>query len=111
MLLAVVGSVPIEHGHHTMVATLAGGIGSAVLFCALWLLTRRGFGFGDVRFMPLLGAATGATSLRCWSVGLLLGVVFLGVHALVDRILARQVRIFAWGPAFMAGAMLAMLVS
>ena len=43
---------------------LAGGV-----FAAVWLLTRGGFGFGDVRFAPLVGAATaaGSWSLLAWA--------------------------------------------
>ena len=55
-------------------AAIAGG-----LYLLVWLISRGGFGFGDVRFAPLLGAAATAASwtLLWWT--LLLGTVIGGL--------------------------------
>jgi len=85
-------------------AAFAGG-----LYLLVWLVSRGGFGFGDVRFAPLLGAAAAAGSweLLLWTLmaGALLGAV-LGVL----RLLARRTGGFAYAPTMLAGAYLAALL-
>jgi leader peptidase (prepilin peptidase)/N-methyltransferase len=41
---------------------LAGAAIAGALYVLVWLISRGGFGFGDVRFAPLLGAAAAAGS-------------------------------------------------
>ena len=85
-------------------AAFAGG-----LYLLVWLVSRGGFGFGDVRFAPLLGAAAAAGSweLLLWTLmaGALLGAV-LGIL----RLLARRTGGFAYAPTMLAGAYLAALL-
>jgi leader peptidase (prepilin peptidase)/N-methyltransferase len=82
-------------------AALAGG-----LYFLGWLITRGGFGFGDVRFAPVLGAAAASPSwaLLLWT--LVLGTLVGGVHGLV-RLVRRRSGGFAYAPSMLAGAYLA----
>ena len=51
-------------------AAIAGG-----LYLLVWLISRGGFGFGDVRFAPLLGAASRRGSWALLWLTLLLGTL------------------------------------
>lgn len=88
------------------------GVGAAAagaLYWAVWWLSRGGFGFGDVRFAPLLGAAASVHSvtLVCWT--LVLGSMAGGLVG-VARLLARRGGAFPYAPAMFAGAYAAMAV-
>jgi leader peptidase (prepilin peptidase)/N-methyltransferase len=85
----------------------AGGAAVAgALYFIVWLVTGGGFGFGDVRFAPLIGAATAACSLRLLLWALALGTLVGGVNGLV-RLLARRPGPFPYAPSMLAGAYLA----
>ena len=89
-----------------------GGRGAAVagaLYFIVWLVTRGGFGFGDVRFAPLIGAAAAACSWRLLIWALALGTLVGGVNGLV-RLLARRPGAFPYAPSMLAGAYLALVV-
>jgi leader peptidase (prepilin peptidase)/N-methyltransferase len=85
-------------------AAIAGG-----LYLLVWLLSRGGFGFGDVRFAPLLGAAAAADSwtLLWWT--LLLGTVAGGLMALLRLAQGRR-DAFPYAPSMLTGAYAACLV-
>jgi leader peptidase (prepilin peptidase)/N-methyltransferase len=85
------------------------GVGAAVaglLYLAIWLVSRGGFGFGDVRFAPLLGAAGAAVSWRLLIWTLVLGTVVGGGWGLV-RLVRRRQGAFPYAPAMLAGAYVA----
>jgi leader peptidase (prepilin peptidase)/N-methyltransferase len=84
-------------------------VGAAVaglLYLAIWLISRGGFGFGDVRFAPLLGAAGAAVSWRLLIWTLVLGTVVGGGWGLV-RLARRQHGAFPYAPSMLAGAYVA----
>ncbi len=86
-----------------------GALGAAVaggLYLLVWRVSRGGIGFGDVRFAPLLGAATasGSWTLLLW--GLALGSLMGGGQGLVRLVRGRRDG-FAYAPAMLAGAYLA----
>lgn len=85
-------------------AAAAGGV-----YLLAWALTRGGFGYGDVRFAPLLGAAAAAESsqLLLWS--LLAGSLLGALHGIL-RLVARRRGSFPYAPAMLGGAYLAALV-
>ena len=104
-----------------LAASLGGGIWIAVrsatgaaiaggLYLLVWLLSRGGFGFGDVRFAPLLGAAAAADSwtLLWWT--LLLGTVAGGLVGVL-RLLRGRREAFPYAPSMLAGAYAACLVA
>lgn len=84
-------------------AALAGG-----LYLAVWLVSRGGFGFGDVRFAPLLGAAAAADSWRLLVTALVAGTLVGGVVGLA-RLAGRRAGSFPYAPSMLVGAYLAAL--
>ena len=87
------------------------GAGTAgALYFLGWVLTRGGFGFGDVRFAPLLGAAAGADSWRLLVWVLFLGTAVGGIHGLV-RLARSRAGPFPYAPSMLAGAYLALAAS
>ena len=97
-------------GGWQLVARAAGGAAVAgVLYFIVWLLTRGGFGFGDVRFAPLLGAAAAACSWRLLIWALALGTLVGGVNGLV-RLVAKRPGGFPYAPSMLAGTYLAVVV-
>lgn len=87
----------------------AGAAGVALLYLALWRLSGRGIGFGDVRFAPLVGAATAAVDASMVLTALLLGSMAGAAHG-VARWLRGRREPFAYAPAIWAGAYLACLL-
>jgi leader peptidase (prepilin peptidase)/N-methyltransferase len=97
----------------TVGLVVRGAIGALVggaLYLAVWALTRGGFGFGDVRFAPLIGAATAAHSWTLLWSGLTLGTVVGGLYGAV-RLASRRREPFAYGPSMLIGAYAALGVS
>jgi leader peptidase (prepilin peptidase) / N-methyltransferase len=86
-------------------AAIAGG-----LYLLVWLISRGSFGFGDVRFAPLLGAAAAANSWALLWLTLLLGTIAGGLVGLAR--LARGRRgAFPYAPSMLAGAYAACVVA
>jgi leader peptidase (prepilin peptidase)/N-methyltransferase len=81
-------------------ATIAGG-----LYLLVWAFSRGGFGYGDVRFAPLIGAATAGHSWTLLIWGLVLGTVLGGVHG-AWRLVRRRAGGFPYAPAMLGGAYL-----
>lgn len=91
---------------------LRAGLGALVagsLYFGIWAITRRGFGFGDVRFAPLLGAAAGAHSWTLLTAALMLGTVVGAGHGLL-RLAVRRSDAFPYAPSMLAGTYLAALI-
>ena len=86
-------------------AVIAGG-----LYLLVWVISRGGFGFGDVRFAPLLGAAAaaGSWSLLWWT--LLLGAVAGGFFGVLRLVKGRR-EAFPYAPSMLVGAYAACLVT
>lgn len=91
-----------------LLRTAAGAALAGLLYLFVWAVTRGGFGYGDVRFAPLLGAATasGSWTLLIW--GLTLGTTVGAVHGAV-RLLARRHGAFPYAPSMLAGSYLAVV--
>lgn len=106
-MAAVVGLLAFGH-RTTAIAAALGVVTTAAAFLLAWRLSRRAFGFGDVRYLPILGAATMATSPHTYLAALLAGTLLLAVHGVLDRAISRRVRVFPWAPALLAGATVAM---
>jgi leader peptidase (prepilin peptidase)/N-methyltransferase len=87
---------------------LRAGAGAAVaglLYLVVWRIARGGFGFGDVRFAPLIGAATAADSWSLLVTGLFAGSVLGAVYGGL-RSVRRRAGPFPYAPAMLAGAYL-----
>lgn len=105
--LAVAGLVG---GWAPAVRGVAGFVVAGALFGAAWLLTRGGFGFGDVRFAPLVGAATATVSWSLLAWALVLGS-FAGAMVGLTRLGIGRRGAFAYAPSILAGGYLAVAVS
>lgn len=82
---------------------LAGAAIAGALYVLVWLISRGGFGFGDVRFAPLLGAAAAAGSWGLLWLSLLLGTVVGGGVGLL-RLAKGQREAFPYAPSMLVGA-------
>ena len=80
------------------------------LFWLIWRLTGGGFGFGDVRFAPLVGAATASVSWTLLAWALVLGSLTGAVVGLV-RLARRRRGAFAYAPSILAGGYLATVLA
>jgi leader peptidase (prepilin peptidase)/N-methyltransferase len=88
-------------------------VGAAIagtLYLLVWLISRGGFGFGDVRFAPLLGAASAAGSWTLLWLTLLLGTVIGGFLRLLRLARGRR-EAFPYAPSMLIGAYAACLVT
>lgn len=92
-----------------VVRAVAGGILAGGLYGLVWLLTRGGFGFGDVRFVPLIGAATAAASWTFLFAALLVGSLLVVGHG-VWRQVRRTGGVQPWAPSLLAGAYVTLLI-
>lgn len=87
---------------------LGGFVVAGALFGLVWWLTRGGFGFGDVRYAPLVGAATASVSWSLLAWALVLGSLAGALLGLV-RLATGKRGAFAYAPSILAGGYLALL--
>jgi leader peptidase (prepilin peptidase)/N-methyltransferase len=92
------------------VRAVAGATIAGAVYLLAWLISRGGFGFGDVRFAPLLGAAAAADSWTLLCLTLLLGTVIGGLVGLV-RLAQRRREAFPYAPEMLIGAYAACIVT
>jgi leader peptidase (prepilin peptidase) / N-methyltransferase len=104
LLSALLGGVLVA-GRAAAGAAIAGA-----LYLFVWLISRAGFGFGDVRFAPLLGAAAAADSWTLLWLTLLLGTVVGGFVGLLQLARGRR-EAFPYAPSMLTGAYAACLVT
>lgn len=110
MVLGALAAVALGGGWSLVVRSGVGAVIAGALYFLGWLFTRGGFGFGDVRFAPLLGAAAGADSWRLLLWALFLGTAVGGVHGLV-RLSRSRTGPFPYAPSMLAGVYLALAAS
>jgi leader peptidase (prepilin peptidase)/N-methyltransferase len=110
MAVAAVLAASLGGGVWVAVRALAGAAIAGGLYLLVWLLSHGGFGFGDVRFAPLLGGAAAADSwtLLWWT--LLLGTVAGGLIGLLRLAQGRR-GAFPYAPSMLIGAYAACLVT
>jgi len=110
MAVATVLAASLGGGVGVAVRALAGAAIAGGLYLLIWLLSHGGFGFGDVRFAPLLGgaAAADAWTLLWWT--LLLGTVAGGLMGLLRLAQGRR-GAFPYAPSMLVGAYAACLVT
>jgi leader peptidase (prepilin peptidase)/N-methyltransferase len=110
MLAAAGLSAALGAGADELLRGVLGGLVAGLVYWLIWTLTRGGFGFGDVRFAPLLGTAAAAHSWALLAAALLLGSVLGAVHGLL-RLLQREPAEFPYAPSMLAGTYLAALTT
>ena len=107
-VLAVVTALVLGAPVSAAVRGLVGAVVAGGLYLAVWAVTRGGFGFGDVRFAPLLGAATASQSWTLLIWGLTLGTTVGALHG-ASRLLRRRSGGFPYAPSMLVGSYLAVL--
>ena len=108
MALAAAASPLLGASLTDVLRTVGGAALAGSFYFLVWLVTKGGFGFGDVRFAPLLGAATASQSWTLLVWGLMLGNIVGAVHA-GGRLVARLEGGFPYAPSMLAGCYLAVL--
>jgi leader peptidase (prepilin peptidase)/N-methyltransferase len=105
---AALVSVVLGAGLPGLIRTASGAAVAGGFYLLVWVLTRGGFGFGDVRFAPLLGAATASHSWGLLLWGLTLGTAAGALHGGV-RLARRRRGGFPYAPSMLLGCYLAVL--
>jgi leader peptidase (prepilin peptidase)/N-methyltransferase len=108
MVLAAGSALGLGLPAADLLRAVAGAGIAGTLYLTIWAVTRGGFGFGDVRFAPLLGAATGSHSWSLLIWGLTLGTAVGAIHGAV-RLVGRRVGGFPYAPSMLVGSYLAVL--
>jgi leader peptidase (prepilin peptidase) / N-methyltransferase len=106
MTVALLLTLPLGADWSTVLRAVTGAALAGLLYLAVWLVSRGGFGFGDVRFAPLVGAATAAHSWSLLIWALLLGSGLGALYGIV-RLARRRTGPFPYAPAMLVGAYLA----
>jgi leader peptidase (prepilin peptidase)/N-methyltransferase len=112
LAMAVASLLAVLLGGNMWIAVraVAGGAIAGGLYLLAWLVSRGGFGFGDVRFAPLLGAAGAADSWTLLWLTLLLGTVVGGLAGLLRLVQGRR-EAFPYAPSMLAGAYAACIIT
>lgn len=103
MILGLATGLLLGGSASLVLRAAAGAAAAGVLYLGAWAGTRGGFGFGDVRFAPLLGAATAAHSWSLLVSALVLGTVAGGLYGVI-RLVRQRRDPFPYGPSMLAGA-------
>jgi leader peptidase (prepilin peptidase)/N-methyltransferase len=106
MAVALLVTLTLGADWSTVLRAVSGATLSGLLYLGVWFVSRGGFGFGDVRFAPLVGAATAAHSWSLLIWAMLLGSILGAAHAMM-RLARRRTGPFPYAPAMLAGAYLA----
>lgn len=110
MTIAGLAALPLGAGAGALGRAAGGAALAGGLYGVVWLVSRGGFGFGDVRFAPLIGAATAAHSWTLLVAALLAGSLLGAGHGLV-RLARRRPGSFAYAPAMLGGAYVACIAA
>lgn len=88
---------------------VAGGTVAGILFAAMWLFTRGGIGFGDVRYIPLVGAAAMSSGMAVFVATMLVGSLLVAAHSVLVKMVRRGPGLVPWAPGYLAGALVALV--
>lgn len=106
MALATAMSLLLGGTLGDVLRTVVGSLAAGAFYLLVWSLTGGGFGFGDVRYAPLLGAATAGASWTLLVWGLVVATAVGGLHGGV-RLLGRRPGGFPYAPSMLLGTYLA----
>ena len=108
MAVAALTGASLGGGWSQLVRSAVGAAVAGLLYLTVWTVSRGGFGFGDVRYAPLLGAAAAAEGWQLLLLALLAGTLVGGVVGVV-RLVRRRGGGFAYAPSMLLGTYLAAL--
>jgi leader peptidase (prepilin peptidase)/N-methyltransferase len=108
MAVAALTGAALGGGWPQLGRSAAGAAVAGALYYGVWTASRGGFGFGDVRYAPLLGAAAAADGWALLILALLAGTLVGGLVGVV-RLVRRRGGSFAYAPSMLLGAYLAAL--
>jgi leader peptidase (prepilin peptidase)/N-methyltransferase len=109
MALMTVSAAVLAADWWLLARSVGGAAAAGSLYLIVWFAARGGFGFGDVRFAPLIGAATAAYSADLLIWALLLGSLAGGILGSY-RLLVRRPGSFAYAPAMLFGGYAACVI-
>lgn len=94
-LVAAAAASPAAALWQAIGAAAAGG-----MFWLIWFASRGGFGFADVRFVPLVGAAAilALPGGAGWFTALVAGCLVTALAMAVERVLLHRTALAAWTP-------------
>ena len=105
--LGVLAASVVARDPGLLVRCAAGAAGVGAFYLAVWAISGGGFGFGDVRLAPILGAAAASVSWPAIVWAVLLGSLLGAAHGLV-RMTRRRSGPFPYAPALVLGTFLAL---
>lgn len=105
----VVASAALAGDWQLLVRSAVGALAVTSLFWLFWRI-GGGFGFGDVRLAPVIGATAASVSWTMLAGALLFGGIVGVLWGVIWRALGRG-RAFPYGPALVAGPYLALLLN
>ena len=110
MGLAGLAMLPLGGDWTDVLRLCVGAVGAGSLYALLWIVTRGGFGFGDVRFVPVVAAPAAAAGWTTLMLTLVLGSLLTLADGIVRRLRGRD-GYMPWAPAMIVGAYLAVLLT
>jgi leader peptidase (prepilin peptidase)/N-methyltransferase len=109
-MAAAIGLGAVLGGWSQLLRGVGGFVLAGVVFGLVWVISRGGFGFGDVRYAPLVGAATATVSWTVFAWALVIGSLAGAVVGIL-RLALRRRGAFAYAPSILAGGYLAVAVA
>lgn len=108
LLMAAAGAATLLLGASwtDLIRMVVGAAGVGGLYLLLWAITRGGFGFGDVRYVPLVAAPAAAISIDTLIAAMLAGTLLALGHGLWHHATHRT-GLQPWAPALTLGAFVA----
>ena len=95
-------------------AAIRAVIATTIIFAAwmiVWVISRGGFGFSDVRITPLWAAPAAATGIDTIQVTVIAGLTLIALYALIDRFRHHTTRFLPWAPSLCSGALIGLAIA
>jgi leader peptidase (prepilin peptidase)/N-methyltransferase len=108
MTVAALVGASLGGGWSQLGRSAAGATAAGLLYLVVWTVSRGGFGFGDVRYAPLLGGAAAADGWPLLVLALVAGTLVGGLVGVV-RLLRHRGGSFPYAPSMLLGTYLAAL--
>ena len=108
LLMAAAGAATVLLGANwtDLIRMAVGAAAVGGLYLLLWAITRGGFGFGDVRYVPLVAAPAAAISIDTLIAAMIAGTLLALGHGLWHHATHRT-GLQPWAPALTLGAFVA----